>query len=119
MSGEGYLLAERPSELGRPQLQSQVWEATGRQLLSRLGDGSGGRALDVGCRALGWLGILRAWAGPSGQVVGTDIDQGLLDAARLFPNAESRCFSGSSGLSRADDRVFDIDEPTIGSSSPA
>lgn len=26
---------------------------------------------------------------------------------------------GSSGLSRADDRVYDIDEATIGSSSPA
>jgi hypothetical protein len=85
MSGEGHLLAERPSGLGRLRLQPQVWEPTGRQLLSRLGDGSGGRASDVGCRALGWLRTLGAWAGPSGRVVGTDIDQGLLDAVRSFP----------------------------------
>jgi SAM-dependent methyltransferase len=89
MSGEGYLLADQPSELERLQLQSQVWEPSGRRLLSKLGDGSGRRALDVGCGALGWLRILSAWVGPSGRVVGTDIDQGLLDAARLFLNAES------------------------------
>ena len=88
MSREGYLLADQPSELERLQLQSLVWEPTGRQLLSRLGDGSGGRALDVGCGAMGWLRILGEWVGPAGRVVGTDIDQGLLDAARSFLDAE-------------------------------
>ena len=52
---EEYLLANQPSELDRLQLQSRVWEPTGRQLLSKVGGGSGGRALDVGCGALGWL----------------------------------------------------------------
>jgi SAM-dependent methyltransferase len=88
MSREGYLLAGQPSELERLQLQSLVWEPTGRQLLSTLGDGSGGRALDIGCGALGWLRILAEWVGPSGRVVGTDIDRGPLDAARVFLDAE-------------------------------
>jgi SAM-dependent methyltransferase len=88
MPREGYLLAGQPSELERLQLQSLVWEPTGRQLLSNLGDGSGGRALDVGCGALGWLRILAEWVGPSGRVVGTDIDRGPLDAARSFLDAE-------------------------------
>jgi SAM-dependent methyltransferase len=88
MSRESYLLAGQPSELERLQLQSLVWEPTGRQLLAKLGGGSGGRALDVGCGALGWLRILGEWVGPSGRVVGTDIDQGLLDAARSFLDAE-------------------------------
>jgi SAM-dependent methyltransferase len=88
MSQQGYLLADQPSELERLQLQSRVWEPTGRQLLSKLGDGSGGRALDVGCGALGWLRILGEWVGPSGRVVGTDIDQGLLDAAHSLLDAE-------------------------------
>jgi SAM-dependent methyltransferase len=88
MSREGYLLAGQPSELERLQLQSLVWEPTGRQLLSTLGDGSGGRALDIGCGALGWLQILAEWVGPSGRVVGTDIDRGPLDAARVFLDAE-------------------------------
>jgi SAM-dependent methyltransferase len=88
MSRDEYLLADQPSELERLQLQSRVWEPSGRELLSRIGDGSGRRALDVGCGALGWLRILGQWVGPSGQVLGTDIDGNLLDAARSFLDAE-------------------------------
>jgi SAM-dependent methyltransferase len=89
MSRDEYLLADQPSELERLQLQSRVWESSGRELLSTIGDGSGRRALDVGCGALGWLRILGEWVGPSGQVVGTDIDESLLDAARSFLEAEA------------------------------
>ena len=74
MSSE-YLLANQPSEPERLRLQSLVWEPSGVQLLSTLDGGSGGRAWDVGCGALGWLRILNEWVGPSGQVVGTDIDE--------------------------------------------
>jgi SAM-dependent methyltransferase len=88
MSQENYLLANQPSELERLRLQSLVWEPTGRQLLSKVGDGSGGRALDVGCGAMGWLRILSEWVGPSGQVVGTDIDESMLNAARSFLEEE-------------------------------
>jgi SAM-dependent methyltransferase len=85
---EEYLLAHQPSELERLQLQSRVWEPAGRQLLASVDGGSGGRALDVGCGALGWLRILSEWVGASGQVVGTDIDRSLLGAARSFLEAE-------------------------------
>jgi SAM-dependent methyltransferase len=89
MPHEEYLLAHQPSELERLQLQSRVWEPSGRQLLSKIGGGSGRRALDVGCGALGWLRVLGEWVGPSGRVVGTDIDESLLDAARSFLEAEA------------------------------
>jgi SAM-dependent methyltransferase len=79
-----YLLAGQASELERLRLQSLVWEPSGRQLLSKVGGGSGGRALDVGCGAVGWLRLLSEWVGPSGQVVGSDIDESLLNAARSF-----------------------------------
>lgn len=102
MSQEEYLLANQPSELERLQLQSRVWEPAGRQLLSTVGGGSGGRVLDVGCGALGWLRILSEWVGPSGQVVGTDIDEGLLDAARSFLKAE-----GTSNVELVVDDLFD------------
>jgi SAM-dependent methyltransferase len=82
------LLANQPSELERLRLQSRVWEPTGRQLLSRVDGGSGGRALDVGCGAMGWLRILSEWVGPSGRIVGADIDESLLDAARSFLEEE-------------------------------
>jgi SAM-dependent methyltransferase len=88
VSQEEYLLANQPSELERLQLQSRVWEPSGRQLLSKIGSGSGGRALDVGCGAMGWLRLLGEWVGPSGRVVGADIDESLLNAARSFLEAE-------------------------------
>ena len=102
MSRENYLLANQPSELERLQLQSRVWEPAGRQLLSKLDGGSGGRAHDVGCGALGWLRILSEWVGPSGQVVGGDIDESLLDAARSFLEAE-----GISNVELVVDDLFD------------
>jgi SAM-dependent methyltransferase len=88
MSQEHYLLANQPSELERLRLQSLVWEPSGRQLLSKVGGGSGGHALDVGCGAMGWLRILSEWVGPSGQIVGTDVDERLLNAARSFLEEE-------------------------------
>ena len=105
MSQEDYLLADQPSELQRLQLQSRVWEPTGRELLSKADGGSGGRALDVGCGALGWLRILSEWVGPSGQVVGTDVDEGLLDAARSSLEAE--------GISNAELVVDDLFESRL------
>jgi SAM-dependent methyltransferase len=88
MARPDYLLADQPSELARLRLQSLVWESTGRQLLARIRDGSGVRAVDVGCGALGWLRILSEWVGRSGHVVGTDIDVRLLNAARAFLDEE-------------------------------
>jgi SAM-dependent methyltransferase len=99
---EEYLLADQPSELERLQLQSRVWEPAGRQLLAKLDGGSGGRALDVGCGALGWLRILSEWVGASGQVVGTDIDDSLLGAARSFLDAE-----GIAGVELVVDDLFE------------
>jgi SAM-dependent methyltransferase len=102
VSQEEYLLAGQPSELARLQLQAQVWEPSGRLLLSKIGGGSGRRALDVGCGALGWLRILSEWVGPSGQVVGADIDESLLGAARSFLESE-----GISNVELVVDDLFD------------
>jgi SAM-dependent methyltransferase len=102
VSHQEYLLADQPSELERLQLQSRVWESAGRQLLSKLEGRLGGRAVDLGCGALGWLRILSEWAGPSGEVVGTDIDERLLDAARSFLEAE-----GISNVELVVDDLFD------------
>jgi SAM-dependent methyltransferase len=85
---EEYLLANQPSELERLRLQSLVWEPPGRRLLAKLDGASGGSALDIGCGALGWLRILSEWVGPSGRVVGGDIDESALAAARSFLDSE-------------------------------
>jgi SAM-dependent methyltransferase len=83
-----YLLAGQASELERLQLQSRVWEPSGRQLLGEIGDGTGARALDVGCGALGWLRVLSEWVGPGGEVTGTDVDEAMLDGAGRFVSEE-------------------------------
>lgn len=101
----GYLLAGQDSELERLQLQSLVWEPSGRQLLSRLAPTTGARVVDVGCGALGWLRILSQWAGPSGLAVGTDIDHKLLAAARSFLDAE--------GIRNVDLAVDDLFETNL------
>jgi SAM-dependent methyltransferase len=88
MSSQEYLLADQPSELERLQLQSRVWEPSGRRLLEAIGEGRGARVLDVGCGAIGWLRLLSKWVGPDGEVVGFDIDDALLDAARKFVDTE-------------------------------
>jgi SAM-dependent methyltransferase len=100
-----YLLAGQASELERLRLQSLVWEPCGRHLLSSLGGGSGGRALDVGCGALGWLRILSDWVGPSGRVVGTDIDERMLATASRFLEEE--------GISNVELVVDDLFESTL------
>jgi SAM-dependent methyltransferase len=79
-----YLLAGQASELERLQLQSRVWEPSGRHLLEEIGEGRGARALDVGCGALGWLRVLSEWVGPDGKVTGTDIDEAMLATANRF-----------------------------------
>jgi SAM-dependent methyltransferase len=83
-----YLLAGQVSELERLQLQSRVWEPSGRRLLEVIGDGHGARALDVGCGVLGWLRILSEWVGPDGEVTGTDIDEAMIVAADRFVTNE-------------------------------
>ena len=82
MSSSTYLLAGQVSELERLQLQSRVWESSGRRLLTEIGDGSGGRAVDIGCGVMGWLRLLSDWVGRDGEVVGTDIDDAMLGAAK-------------------------------------
>jgi ubiquinone/menaquinone biosynthesis C-methylase UbiE len=88
MPSQAYLLADQPSELERLQLQSRVWEPSGRRLLDEIGEGHRARVLDVGCGAIGWLRLLSQWVGPDGEVVGTDVDDAMLAAAGEFVHAE-------------------------------
>src|SRR5215218_5568158 len=83
-----YLLAGQASELERLQLQSRVWEPSGRKLLEEIGDGRGTRVLDVGCGVLGWLRILSEWVGPDGEVTGSDVEEAMLSAADRFVTEE-------------------------------
>ena len=84
MSSSEYLLAGQMSELERLELQSRVWEPSGRRLLEEIGEGRGLRVADIGCGVMGWLRVLSEWVGPDGEVVGTDIDDAMLAEAEGF-----------------------------------
>jgi len=84
MTSSTYLLAGQVSELDRLRLQSRVWEPSGRHLLEEIGEGSGGRVVDIGCGVMGWLRVLSEWVGPDGTVVGTDFDDAMLAKAHQF-----------------------------------
>lgn len=88
MTADAYLLKDQPTELDRLQLQSQVWEPAGQRVLDQLDSGDGARVIDVGCGALGWLRLLSDWVGPDGEVIGTDIDDTMLNAAGQVVAAE-------------------------------
>jgi SAM-dependent methyltransferase len=85
---DSYLLSGQASELPRLQLQSRVWEPAGAALLEALGPGQRRAAIDVGCGAMGWLRLLSRWVGPTGTVVGSDLDPSLLAAAAAFGRDE-------------------------------
>ena len=104
MSQGSYALADQPTELERLQVQSRVWEPAGRRVLADIGDGSGARALDVGCGAMGWLRLLSEWVGPTGAVTGTDIDPKMLSAADAFVASE-----GLGNVALVEDDLFASD----------
>jgi SAM-dependent methyltransferase len=84
MTSPTYLLAGQASELERLKLQSQVWEPIGHRLLDEIDARAGARAVDVGCGVMGWLRLLSEWVGPTGEVIGTDVDDGMLALAARF-----------------------------------
>ena len=83
-----YMLSGQASELERLTAQSRVWEPSGRRLLDEIGEGRGAHVVDVGCGAMGWLRLLSEWVGPDGNVVGTDVDDAMLQAADQFVATE-------------------------------
>jgi SAM-dependent methyltransferase len=108
-STPSYLLADAAAELERLQLQARVWEPAGRDLLAAVSLPGDARVLDVGCGALGWLRIL-ADRFTAGEVVGTDVDEGLLAAAAaataFLPNV--RLVRDDLFDTRLDDASFDL-----------
>src|SRR5262245_7851917 len=85
-----YVMAGQLSELERLRLQSRVWEPAGQALLQRIDMREVRRAIDIGCGAMGWLGALAGRMEPAGTIVGTDIDDKMLEAAGAVVEAQ-RC----------------------------
>lgn len=83
-SGGEYLLTGGAAELERLRLQARVWEPEAEAMLDRVGVAPDAHCIDLGCGALGILGPLSRRLGPSGRVVGVDLDAKQLAGARAF-----------------------------------
>ena len=79
-----YLLAGGAAELERLRLQARVWEPEAEAMLDRIGVAPDAHCIDLGCGAKGILGPLSRRVGPSGRVVGVDVDAKQLAGARAF-----------------------------------
>ena len=101
---QGYFLAS-DEELGRLEVQAQVWQPDAEAMLDRIGVGSGSACADMGCGGAGILGPMSRRAGDSGSVLGFDSDPDLLDSAAAYREAE--------GLSNVSLRQGDVTQPDL------
>lgn len=77
-SAEGrYALGHTWQEYERLRAQARIWEAATGRLLDQAGLAPGGRCLDAGCGPGETMRLMAHRVGPTGQVVGIDIDAGL------------------------------------------
>ena len=78
----GYTIAGGRADAGRLARQARVMAQATDALLDRVGVGAGWRCLDVGCGDGQVALALARTAGPTGEVVGIDLDEGALAIAR-------------------------------------
>lgn len=101
---EGYFLAS-DEELGRLQVQAQVWQPDAEVMLDRIGVGPGAACVDMGCGGMGILGPMSDRAGDFGRVVGFDADRELLESAAAYVDTK--------GLRNVELREGDVTTPDL------
>jgi ubiquinone/menaquinone biosynthesis C-methylase UbiE len=79
-----YLLSHAPNEIARLQSWAQSWEPESEAMLDRIQIQPGWRCLDLACGPMGIIGPLSRRVGPTGQVIGADVNPAMLAAARSF-----------------------------------
>lgn len=74
---DGYIMGRTTAEYQRLRSQARAWEPVTRSLLGQMDLHPGMSCLDVGCGPGEVMRILGEIAGPTGKVVGLDVDGGL------------------------------------------
>jgi SAM-dependent methyltransferase len=80
--GDQYFLGYSPAEQERLQRQAQELAPDANRLFDRVGIRPGFRAVEIGCGPLGCLEILSQRVGPTGSVVGVEINADAVALAR-------------------------------------
>ncbi|RII13117.1 Demethylmenaquinone methyltransferase [Streptomyces sp. YIM 130001] len=81
-TSQSYVMDSTSEETRRLQLQSAVYRQASEHLLRRAGIVPGMRVLDVGCGPGDVSMLLAELVGPSGSVIGVDLDEHLLGVAK-------------------------------------
>jgi ubiquinone/menaquinone biosynthesis C-methylase UbiE len=76
-----YVLGRSTEEYERLRAQARVWEAETGRLLDRSGLARGARCLDAGCGPGETMRLMAQRVGPTGHVLGVDVDAALGDQA--------------------------------------
>jgi SAM-dependent methyltransferase len=79
-----YFLGSSSAELDRLRLQAKIYEEYTRWLLERIPIQPGWRALDVACGPVGIIPLLAERVGPTGEVIGLDSDERMVENARAL-----------------------------------
>lgn len=79
---DGYALGRAPAELDRLRLQAEIYAPHTEHLLTLAGIAPGMRVLDIGCGAGDVTMIAARLVGPTGSVLGVDMNADVLDVAR-------------------------------------
>ncbi len=74
---ESYVLGRSPQEYDRLRAQARVWEAETGRLLDTTGLAAGARCLDAGCGPGETMRLMAQRVGPTGHVLGVDVDATL------------------------------------------
>jgi ubiquinone/menaquinone biosynthesis C-methylase UbiE len=73
--GKDYVLPREDEEYQRLEMQARMLEEPTRRILAKAGVRSGQRCLDIGCGTGSVMRILGEMVGPSGSVLGVDLDK--------------------------------------------
>ena len=84
MRDDNYPLASNPEEIARLRIQAESLADEAAIMLDRIGIEAGMSCLDLGCGAGGITDLLAARVGPNGRVLGVDVDEFSLAAARSW-----------------------------------
>src|SRR5262245_34802458 len=77
-----YPLEHRAGEIERLRIQGEGMAPDALTMLERIAVAPGWRCLDIGCGPGGITGLMSDLVGPSGRVVGLDMDEQHLEHAR-------------------------------------
>lgn len=103
-----YPLEHRAGEIERLRIQGEGMAPDTRIMLERIGVEPGWRCLDIGCGPCGITNILSERVGPSGRVVGLDMDEKHLAHARAHAPANVEFVRGDAFGSDLPAGSFDL-----------